>query len=94
MLKMKWITDYDGRLVATWVQSGEASSPGCRAATIMLKMKWTMRHEGRLTRIPAQSREQASMGCHLSLVASEGGRNDDGIPALHSPSRDFNRSGR
>jgi hypothetical protein len=55
MLKMKWMTDHDGRLVATWIQSGEPGFTGCREATIMLKMKWTIDPEGRLGATPAQS---------------------------------------
>jgi hypothetical protein len=64
MLTMKWMTDYDGRLVATWIQSGEAGSTGCREATIMLKMKWTVDHEGRLVPTAAQSGEPQSSKDH------------------------------
>jgi high affinity Mn2+ porin len=53
MLKMRWMTDDDGRLVATWIQSGEPGSPGGREATIVLKKKWTMDHAGRLVPTPA-----------------------------------------
>jgi hypothetical protein len=55
MLNMKWMTDHDGRLVSTWIHSGEPGSTGCREATIMLKMKWTIGPEGRLGATPAQS---------------------------------------
>jgi hypothetical protein len=48
MLKMKWMTDHDGRLFATWTQSAEPGSSGQRGETIMLKMKWTMDYEARL----------------------------------------------
>ena len=55
MLKMKWMTDHDGRLVSTWIQSGEPGSTGGREETIMLKMKWTMDLWGCLVTTPAQS---------------------------------------
>jgi high affinity Mn2+ porin len=64
MFKMQWLTDHDGRLVATWIQSGELGSSGGREATIMLKMKWTIGHEGRLVPTPAQSGEPQSSQAH------------------------------
>ena len=45
MLKMKWMMDYDGRLFASWTESGGPGSTGQRAETIIVKMKWTIDHE-------------------------------------------------
>ena len=60
MLKMKWMTDHDGRLVATWIQSDEPGSTGGREETIMIQMKWTMDLRGCLVTTPAQSAEPQS----------------------------------
>jgi hypothetical protein len=60
MLKMKWITDRDGRLVATWIQSGESDSTGGRKDAVMLKMQWAMDHEGRPLPTSAQPGEPES----------------------------------
>ena len=39
MLKMKWMTDHDGRISSgTWTESGELDRHGQRAETIMLKI--------------------------------------------------------
>lgn len=48
MLKMEWMMDHDGRLFATWTESGGPGSTGQRAETIIVKMKWTIDHEARL----------------------------------------------
>jgi hypothetical protein len=64
LLKMKWMMDHECRLVATWIQSAEPDSPGCREQTIMVKMKWMMDHECRLVPTPAQSGEPQSSKDH------------------------------
>jgi len=48
MLNMKWMTDHDDRLVATWTHSDPAATTGGRGETIMLKMKWRFRNDGQL----------------------------------------------
>jgi hypothetical protein len=55
MLKMKWMTDHDGRLVATWTQSNEPGPTGGREETIMIQMKWAVDLWGCLVTTPAQS---------------------------------------
>ena len=64
MLKMKWMTDHDGRLVATWAQSDEPGSTGGREGTIMIKMIWIMDHKDRLVASPAQYGELQSSQDH------------------------------
>ena len=70
MLKMKWLTNHDGRLVATWIQSGEPGSSGCREATIILKMQWTTDGDGRLVPTPVQSGEPQPWKDHAGSKAS------------------------
>ena len=48
MLNMKWMLDHDGRLFATWAESGGPGSTGQGAETIIVKMKWMIDHETRL----------------------------------------------
>jgi high affinity Mn2+ porin len=86
MLKMKWMTDHDGRLVATWIQSGEAGFPGGRAATIMLELKWTTEQEGCLVQTRAELSEPASMvSCLAASSKFKDVRNYAGFAALQSP---------
>src|ERR1035441_1074915 len=48
MLKMKWMTDQDDRLIATWTQSELTATTDGGGETIKIKMKWRFQNDGPL----------------------------------------------
>jgi hypothetical protein len=48
MLKMKWMTDLDDRLFATWTQSELAATTEGGGETIKIKMQWRFQNDGPL----------------------------------------------
>jgi hypothetical protein len=70
MLKMKWKTCGEGRLVATWIPTADLALKGCHEATIMLNMKWRMNPDGRLVAIPDPSGEAPSPKAHAAAKVS------------------------